>query len=85
MAAGLVDSKSEGCSAGVLAHFRYSFGPEFGHNPDMFDDPIAYFITWTCYGTYLPGDHRGWTRWHKGDQLPIPSLEDWMPMERGIE
>ena len=23
-------------------------------------DPIAYFITWTCYGTWLPGDERGW-------------------------
>ena len=43
----------------------------------MHDDPIAYFITWTCYGTYLPGDERGWTKWHKGDQLPQPLLEDW--------
>ncbi|MEO8496886.1 MAG: transposase [Planctomycetota bacterium] len=43
----------------------------------MNDDPIAYFITWTCYGTYLPGDERGWTKWHKGDQLPQPLLEDW--------
>ena len=43
----------------------------------MHDDPIAYFITWTCYGTYLPGDEGGWTKWHKGDQLPQPLLEDW--------
>ena len=28
-------------------------------------DPIAYFITWTTYGTWLPGDDRGW--WRKGD------------------
>ena len=23
--------------------------------------PIAYFITFRCYGTWLPGDERGWT------------------------
>ncbi len=25
-------------------------------------DPLAYFLTWTTYGTWLPGDDRGWTR-----------------------
>ncbi len=29
------------------------------------DEPIAYFITWTTYGTWLPGDERGW--WRKGE------------------
>jgi REP element-mobilizing transposase RayT len=24
------------------------------------DDPLAYFLTWTTYGTWLPGDERGW-------------------------
>ena len=43
----------------------------------MNEDVLAFFITWTCYGTYLPGDERGWTEWHKGDQLPQPLLEDW--------
>lgn len=43
----------------------------------MNDDVLAFFITWTCYGTFLPGDERGWTKWHKGDQLPQPLLEDW--------
>jgi REP element-mobilizing transposase RayT len=43
----------------------------------MNDDPLAYFITWACYGTWLPGDERGWTKWHKGDQLPQPLLADW--------
>ena len=23
-------------------------------------DPLAYFITWTTYGAWLPGDERGW-------------------------
>ncbi len=26
------------------------------------DDPIAYFITWTTYGSWLPGDARGWVK-----------------------
>lgn len=29
------------------------------------DDPLAYFLTWTTYGSWLPGDDRGW--WHKSD------------------
>jgi REP element-mobilizing transposase RayT len=24
------------------------------------DDPLAYFLTWTTYGTWLRGDERGW-------------------------
>ena len=32
------------------------------------DEPIAYFITWTSYGTWLPGDERGW--WRKGEWEP---------------
>jgi REP element-mobilizing transposase RayT len=24
------------------------------------DSPLAYFFTWTTYGTWLPGDGRGW-------------------------
>lgn len=26
------------------------------------DEPIAYLITWTAYGTWLPGDERGWNQ-----------------------
>ncbi|QDT38934.1 transposase [Stratiformator vulcanicus] len=25
-------------------------------------EPLAYFLTWTTYGTWLPGDARGWVR-----------------------
>ena len=28
--------------------------------------PLAYFLTWTTYGTWLPGDRRGWVRWGRG-------------------
>ncbi|MHB1033926.1 MAG: transposase [Pirellulales bacterium] len=43
----------------------------------MNDDPLAYFLTWTCYGTWLPGDERGWTKWHKGEEIAQPLLADW--------
>jgi len=34
-------------------------------------------ITWTTYGTWLPGDGRGWRRRPGGNQLPQPLLEQW--------
>lgn len=40
-------------------------------------DPITLFITWTTYGTWLPGDSRGWRKWKKGEQQPQPLLEAW--------
>jgi hypothetical protein len=39
-------------------------------SPFNADDPIAFFITWTCYGTWIPGDERGWHQWSKGMQPP---------------
>jgi REP element-mobilizing transposase RayT len=39
------------------------------------DDPIAFFLTWNTYGTWLPGDERGWVEYHKGWQLPDPIRE----------
>ena len=41
------------------------------------DDPIAFFITWTVYGTHLQGDERGWRRRRHGDQEPQPQLAQW--------
>ena len=38
-------------------------------------EPIAYFLTWSTYGTWLPGDRRGWVEYHQGWQLPDPILE----------
>jgi REP element-mobilizing transposase RayT len=32
-------------------------------------DPIGYFLTWVTYGTWLPGDARGWVEFQKGWQL----------------
>jgi hypothetical protein len=38
-------------------------------------DPLAFFITWPTYGTWLPGDERGWVEYHRGWKMPSPSLE----------
>jgi REP element-mobilizing transposase RayT len=38
-------------------------------------DALAYFLTWPTYGTWLPGDERGWVRYRRGMQLPDPILE----------
>jgi REP element-mobilizing transposase RayT len=43
----------------------------------MADEPIAYFITWTVYGTWLQGDERGWRRYRGGFEKPQPLLADW--------
>jgi REP element-mobilizing transposase RayT len=38
-------------------------------------DPLAYFLTWTTYGTWLPGDERGWVKENEGFQLPDRKAE----------
>jgi len=38
-------------------------------------DPIAFFLTCATYGTWLPGDQRGWIEYHHGWQLPRLNLE----------
>ena len=37
-------------------------------------EPIAYFLTWTTYGTWLPGDDRGWNRKGEFENLPANPL-----------
>ncbi len=34
------------------------------------DEPLAYFLTWTTYGSWLPGDERGWVE--KPGQFQVP-------------
>jgi REP element-mobilizing transposase RayT len=40
--------------------------------------PLAYFITFRCYGTWLPGDERGTDRWHGRFDAPL------LPPNRGL-
>ena len=37
-------------------------------------EPLAYFLTWTTYGTWLPGDERGWNRKGEPEILPPNAL-----------
>ena len=39
------------------------------------DEPLAFFITWTVYGTWLPGDERGYVQWHEGWRPQSTRLE----------
>jgi len=41
----------------------------------MQGNPIGYFLTWSTYGTWLPGDARGWVKYHGGWQVPDPVRE----------
>lgn len=36
------------------------------------EEPIAYFFTWGTYGTWLPGDERGWHEYRRGWKPPDP-------------
>jgi REP element-mobilizing transposase RayT len=37
-------------------------------------EPLAYFLTWSSYGTWLPGDDRGWNRKDEPDPQPPNSF-----------
>ena len=41
----------------------------------MAGEPLGFFLTWVTYGTWLPGDTRGWVEYQHGWQLPDPILE----------
>jgi hypothetical protein len=43
----------------------------------MNDAPLGMFLTWTVYGTFLPGDGRGWRHRTTGPQESRPALEAW--------
>jgi REP element-mobilizing transposase RayT len=36
--------------------------------------PLAFFLTWTTYGTWLPGDERGWVERGRGQRSPDAEL-----------
>ena len=37
----------------------------------------TYFITWNTYGTWLPGDVRGWRKRKSGQKIARPLLAAW--------
>src|SRR5437773_452209 len=41
------------------------------------DEPLAFFVTWSVYGSHLQGDERGWRQRRHGEQQPQPRLAEW--------
>jgi len=47
-------------------------------------EPLGYLITWTTYGTWLPGDERGWQRsGQAGIQLPNQTFREMAAADMG--
>jgi hypothetical protein len=44
----------------------------------VYHEPSGFLLTWRTYGTWLPGDRRGWTKTGKGHQLPNANLESYV-------
>ena len=42
--------------------------------PPFVPEPLAIFLTWTTYGSWLPGDARGWVDDHGQTREPSPGL-----------
>jgi len=62
----------------ILTHMYICIAPPspMPHEPGSIvrNDPLALFLTWTTYGSWLPGDARGWTD-HRGTiRDPNPRL-----------
>ncbi|WDQ15290.1 transposase [Rhodopirellula sp. P2] len=43
----------------------------------MNSEPVAFFITFTVYGSFLQGDRRWWRSRTEGAKSPQPRLEQW--------
>src|SRR6185437_3218042 len=49
--------RSSGTSSGIAASRQI---PSFQYTRAVPDEPLAYFLTFRCNGTWLPGDSRGY-------------------------
>jgi hypothetical protein len=52
---------------------RFIVKHEPGYVP--MEEPLAYFLTWTTYGSWLPGDERGWAQKPGNFRLPDPKVK----------
>jgi len=51
--------------------------PFLQHTTMDSDAPLAYFVTWTVYGTHLQGAETGWRKYGQGFKQPQPLLSAW--------
>ena len=76
-------SRSERCGQMQVAISKRSIGgwpmtfqrANSRPNEPPMPEPLSLFLTWTTYGTWLPGDKRGWVLRGRGFQPPNPQLE----------
>ena len=52
---------------------------------EMFMSVLGYHITWTTYGTWLPGDVRGWVQWGEWGIKPPDSERERKAREHMVE
>ena len=69
-----LNPKRQRAHTGKIIPTRSVSEPRLSRQETM-TDPIAFFITWPTYGTWLPGDARGWIEFKHGWQIPDPSRE----------
>ncbi len=50
-------------------------------NEPPMPEPLAYFLTWPTYGTWLPGDERGGFNMDAAGNSQTPS-ESWKPKQK---
>jgi len=48
---------------------------EYG-NSEIHAEPLAFFLTWTTYASWIPGDERGWCDRHGCFRSPSPGLRE---------
>ncbi len=53
-------------------------------NEPPMPDPLAFYLTWPTYGTWLPGDERGWVKHREGFQ-PSDSIRKMEAQSRMTE
>ena len=57
---------------GSFSNFRYN-----EKKGKTMNGPLAYFMTWTVYGTHLPGSEKWWRNRSEISLPPRPKLEEW--------
>src|SRR5439155_7701773 len=57
----------------ILNPWSLPMTTEAGRVPQ--EEPLAYFLTWTTYGTWLPGDERGWVEKSGQFREPAPQRQ----------
>ena len=61
-------------SAATMERRTNFYGMKMSRDDFNTGEPIAFFITWTTYGTWLPGDDRGWNRKGEFEHRPPDPL-----------